>query len=960
VAAATAAMVVLFATQGLGLRAATPAAAAPGHTVLAALGPPAGIQTLLGEQRWYTMLTYKLSDQLSLEVNVANGNLVVREQALQVKGTGLDLKISQFANSLASGKGSVGAHWRLNLSRDVGLQFPGNGSAVFTAPTGYSVTFANVNGAFEDPPGLDASLVKNSDGTYTLTFHQSGEKYQFNSTGVFTSDVDRDGNAITFAYGTGGAPTSITDTQGRVVKITNGSNGLISQIADSTGRTAAYAYDASGNLTAFTNLAGGATAFAYNAASDPTKVTDPAGHVYTLAYDSTHRVTSIASSTGPTTTFAYSGSTTAVTDPNGSRTTYTADTSGRVTQVVDSQGHTSKTTYTADDSPAQLTDALNDVTTVSYDSQQNATSGKAATGAQMSAAYGDTAHPFAPTQATDPEANVTKYTYGTRGNLTQVTDAVGDLTKYAYNGNGTISSLTDPDGNVTTYQYDSAGNLTGVLPHGSDFTYDASSRIVTSTDGNSQKTTFTYDALDRTTKVTYADGTSASQTFDADGNRTKLVDGTGTTTFAYDKLGRLVSKTLPSGEVISLGYDAAGNLTSEQDSSGTTTYSYNSLGLVDSVVDPSGNLTTFQYDAADRLVTTAYPNGVLVKETYDGANDVTSLTASNSTTTLLQRTYTYQTSPSGTPTFLVSSVVDELGLITSYGYDALNRLTSQVVFQQPGGAGPTGSRAVGGNIDSRSYSWDPLGFRTSQTINKLVTDYSFNTSNGSITATSHMVGGPTLGTLTYNFDADGNLTSRSDGLTIGYDAANFTTSESTGTPVAMTYTGLDQTQRVKEGSTSFVYEPTGLSRIVTGSGTTFVTRGPKGGLVSQRTSSGTDYFITDPMGSTIGLTGSTGSLVSQWTYDPFGEVRISTVNVSTPLLFQGGYSDLQGFSYMGDRFYDPATGRYLQPSGRGVSATDPRTANPQTPDPRVLNPWIYRLDNPVSPSPVEPQQQGAS
>lgn len=958
-AAAVVAAAVVLAAPGLGPRAATPAAAASGPAAPRALGGAAPISSLLGEQRWYTLVSYTLDDQLTLEVNVANGNLVARQQVLHVKGTGLDLKVNQYYNSLGTAAGSVGSRWGLNLSSDVRLTPKPllGGSVVYTAPSGFNVTFAaQTGGTFADPPGLDASLVKNSDGTYTVTNHQSGEKYNFNSSGVFTSDVDRDGNTISFAYTSAGKPASITDTQARSVQFTVGSGltdpGLVTQVKDPAGRVAAYAYDSSSNLTKFTDLAGGATKFAYTG-SDLTKVTDPAGHVYTLVYDSSHRVTSIASSAGPTSSFAYGTSTTTVTDPNGHATKYAVDTSGRVTQVTDAQGNVSKTTYTADNSPAQVTDALGNVSSATYDGSQNPTAGQAATGAAASAAYGDSTHPFLPTQATDPSGDVTKYTYGTRGNLTQTTDALGDLTKYAYNGNGTISSLTDPDGNVTTYQYDSAGNLTGVLPSGSDFTYDSLSRTVTSTDGKSQKTTFAYDALDRTTSVTYADGTTTSQTFDADGNRTKLVDATGTTTFAYDGLGRLTSKTLPSTEVQIFGYDAAGDLTSKQDSSGTTKYTYNSLELPVSVTDPSGATTTFAYDADHRLTTTAYPNGVEVADTYDAAGDITSVTASNSTGILLQRQYIYATTSGGKATFLVSEVVDEQGLITSYGYDALNRVTSQVVFSQPAGTvAGAGRRALpgNGNLDSRTYSYDALGFRTSQTINGVTTNYTFDASNGSITA----------GSLTYDFDADGNLTSRSDGLTLGYSAANFLTSESTGTPVSLTYTGLDQSQRATEGSTAFVYDPTGLSRIESSAGTTFVTRAPDGSPVSQRTLSGTDYFITDAAGSTIGLTGSDGSLVSQWKYDPYGNVWRSTVNVSTPLLFQGGYADFAGFYYMGDRYYDPATGRYLQPSGRGATATDPRTANPQTPDPRALNPFVYKLDNPVNASPVQTGLPSAS
>jgi RHS repeat-associated protein len=915
----------LFAAQGAGLR-----AAALGHGVVAGLGPPAPTQALLGEQRWYTVRSFKLSDQLGLEVNVANGNLEVREKTLQIKGTGLDLNVSQFYNSLASGAGSVGNRWRLGLSRDVGLQFPGGGSAIYTAPTGYSVTFASQNGAFADPPGLDASLVKNSDGTYTLTFHQSGEHYEFSSAGVFTADVDRDGNTISFAYGTSGLPKSITDTQGRVVQVTNGSNGFVTKIADSTGRSATYAYSSAGNLLTFTDLSGAQTKFTYDASSDVTGITDPAGHVFTLAYDSSHRVTSITAKEGPVTSFAYSGSTTTVTDPDGNKTTYTSDASGRVTEVADAQGGTGKATYTADDSPAQLTDALGKVTSLTYDGLNNLAAGAAAAGATASALYGSTAHPFLATQATDPSGNVTKFAYGTRGNLTQVTNALGGLTKYAYNANGTVSSLTDAAGNVTTYQYDSAGNLTAVFPNGLDFTYDALSRVATSTDGLSQKTTYAYDALDRVTKVTYADGTSVSQTFDADGNRTQLVDGSGTTTFTYGVFGRLLSEVLPSTEDIIYGYDAAGNLTSRQDAGGTTTYTYNSLGLASSVTDPTGT-TTFQYDADHRLVTTAYPNGVKVQDGYDASGDITSVVAGGATT-LLQRTYSY-TDPAGHQTSQIYSFLDEGGFSTSYGYDALNRLTSSVFSQSPAppAAPAAGARAVpqpvgNGVIDSRSYAYDALGFRTSQTINGVTTSYTANASNLTLT----------VGSLVYTFDADGNMIKRSDGLTVGYDAANFTSSETTTTTTALTYSGLDQSDRVGEGATAFVSDLTGLSRIETSSGTTFLTRGPGGNLLSERGRSGTFYYVTDALGSTIGLTASDGSLAAEWKYDPWGNVFIKSGTATTPFLFQGGYADFAGMYYMGQRYYDPTIGMYLQQSGGSGTPADPRT----------LNPYVYRQDNP--------------
>ena len=69
-------------------------------------------------------------------------------------------------------------------------------------------------------------------------------------------------------------------------------------------------------------------------------------------------------------------------------------------------------------------------------------------------------------------------------------------------------------------------------------------------------------------------------------------------------------------------------------------------------------------------------------------------------------------------------------------------------------------------------------------------------------------------------------------------------------------------------------------------------------------------------GDTIALSDSTGTLVAQYTYDPWGTLT-STTNPSlpNPYLYCGAYgvrwdSDL-GLYLMGARWYNPATGRFL-------------------------------------------------
>lgn len=896
------------------------------------VGPPSTVGPLLGEQRWYGLLPYQLTDRLTLLVNVANGNLVLRQKDLSIKGTGLDLQVQQHYNSEATGSGSIGNRWVLDTGPDVRLQLPGDGSVRLQAPSGFTVTFLPLPGGYSDPPGLDASLVHNADGTYTLAYHQSGERYQFAADGHFTADVDANGNRTSFQYASTGGLSSIVDTQGRTTTVASGANGLISRITDPASRAYAFGYDAAANLTSYTDPAGGVARFAYDASANLTQITSPAGRLTRLSYDASHRVTTITlvsdvvSGTGPTTSFSYGSGTAAVTDPDQVRITYGIDSAGRVSQVADAVGAATSVAYTSDDAVATVVDPLGKQMTVSHDSRNNPSSVSLPTGAQATAAYGDTSHPYQASGVTDPQGNMTRYAYDAAGNLVQVTDAIGGVTHYAYNGNGTLSSITDALGNVSTYGYDTAGNLTGIFPTGLDYTYDGVSRVATTTDAKQQRTSYTYDALDRTTGVSYNDGSSTTQSFDADGNRTRLVDASGTTTFTYDNLGRLTGKTLPSGEAQTLGYDAAGNLTARGGNrSGTVTYGYNNLDLLSSLTDSSGARTTFEYDSDHRRTGVVYPNGVSVQYAWDGAGEITSVKAvSGGGQTLLQRQYGYVSPATGQSTLQRYSVSDAASS-TTYGYDALNRLTSAVV--------KNGSGAV---TDSRSYTYDAIGNRTGQTINGTTTSYTYDLSKGTITA----------GGTKYTLDANGNVTriqTGSNSRSFSYNAANFTSAVLQviqGCPScavaeidwSMTYSGLDQSQRVAMTAdtgttTSFAYDSTGLVRRTSSSAAIDELRDIDQRLLAERTSAGTYYVIPDAAGSTIGLTDASGTLVGTWAYDPWGNVVAQTGSVSTPFLFQGAYREPYSIYKVNDRYYDPASGRYTQADSRQGSLSNPQTLN---------------------------------
>jgi RHS repeat-associated protein len=144
----------------------------------------------------------------------------------------------------------------------------------------------------------------------------------------------------------------------------------------------------------------------------------------------------------------------------------------------------------------------------------------------------------------------------------------------------------------------------------------------------------------------------------------------------------------------------------------------------------------------------------------------------------------------------------------------------------------------------------------------------------------------------------------------------------------MSYSGLDQTQRVQTGTTSFVYDLIGLARQSDPSGTVYELRCPCGQLLSERSSTGTNYFLFDALGSTLGLADSAGALVASWRYDPWGNVLSKTGSATTPVLFQGAYLDASTALYkMGARYYEPSIGRWTQPDPLRGDLASPTTLN---------------------------------
>jgi RHS repeat-associated protein len=908
------------------------------------------LESSLGLRRQYTYdAEQSMTDQESLSVNVADGNLVLEAHDLHLPGVaGFDLDYNRYYNSRYASLSSLGNPTIAPAWRGMpNIALFANGDARYAGESGYEATFVKSGTSYLSTPGMDAGLVKQADGTYVLTFHQSGEQQKFSSTGRLLSRTDRNGNTITFTY-FGSSLTRITDTAGRATNFGYNASGQLTTITDPAGRAYKYAYDASGRLASYTDPIGRVTTYAYDAAGLLYQVKNHRGYITAIAYDGSGRVTSITSgftgvgscptgATCPRTTFAYgvAGGTfcaTATTDedaPNAvipiDYTRYCFDGRTRVTKVKSPLGNITTTDYTSAnggsncvnasgdtlaDRPCSETNARGWRTTYGYDAtkpentlweqnpEQSAT-------ARSSWAYADSANPYLPTSFTDARGKKTTYDYDGKGNLlsetdpllksassiydakgqvTSSTDRNNKTTTYTYGANGNLTSETDPLGNKTTYAYDTAGNKTSeVAPLGN----------VTGGTPANYTTTYTYDLDGRLLSEADELGKKTSYAYDSVGNQTSATDANlHVTSSAYDGNNRLTSETGPDPDgagsltapVTSYEYDPNGNETSETDPRGkTTTYVYDADNRRTSETNPLGKTTTYDYDADGNLTGTMTPLGNFTAMTYDKVGRLASETDPLAHTT----DYDYD---------LVGNQVQVTDANTTRHavksvYDAANRVSTVTT-----GLAATGACPATWTCPGTSYIYDGEGNPLTRTDAKQQTTTFVYDAAGQLSSQTDPLGNAT----TYIYDANGNQTKKTTSkgtITYGYDRANQLTSKSYSDPtpnVTYAYDAVGNRTSMSDGSGTLTYGYDALDRLtgVTRGTDTFSYAYDAADNVTSRTYPGGTLatYIYDAANQRSSVT--SGGVSTSYAYNDEGNLTKTTFPVAT------GYTET--------RSYDPA------------------------------------------------------
>ena len=315
-------------------------------------------------------------------------------------------------------------------------------------------------------------------------------------------------------------------------------------------------------------------------------------------------------------------------------------------------------------------------------------------------------------------------------------------TKFSIYDTGETYQTTDPCLNLTTFSYSGSFDgayltqttlpATGGVQHITSTNYDFDSGLVTSTtDQNGNVTSFTYDVLWRLASVTYPSPNGGQATISRQESVTPF----------YATLTRSITSSL--NYVQTDTYDGLGRVSNTQISSDpdgpvNVTTTYDSRGLVESVTNPYRQVgestygtTSYVYDALDRVCVLVPPDGTAVPSdvcpSARPANDVFT-TYSGGTTTVTDESGKARESVADGLGRLTRVFEDPSGLDyeTDYQYDVLNNLLN--VSQKGGSTSST-------NWRPRTFVYDSLSQLSSAT-------------------------NPESGVITYAYDADGNLVTK--------------------------------------------------------------------------------------------------------------------------------------------------------------------------------------------------------
>ena len=581
----------------------------------------------------------------------------------------------------------------------------------------------------------------------------------------------------------------------------------------------------------------------------------------------------------------------------------------------------------------------------------------------------------------------TLYTYDTLDNLLTVTQKGGstDSTQWrprtlAYDSLSRLTSSTNPESNTvpstgatlpTTYLYDVNGNLSSKTAPAPNQTGSAT---VTSD--------FLYDPLNRVTQKSFSDGTTPTVKYGYDGValsgcavappaltdpypaglRTAMCDGAGAESWGHDNMGRVVTDrrttngitkptaytylpyvdgslyqlTYPSSRIITYATGTAGRLFSVQDNS-TSVYYATSAHYI-----PSGALSSLTNGTS--LISTLYHNTRLqpcrisVKSSGTAPSNCADTT---NTGNVLDFAYGFNfgSADNGNVVFIANNKDNTRS--QNFTYDFLNRLataqtqTTGVTIPNSNCWGLTFGYDPWGNLLSSAISGpsgcsEPLALNVYATKNNQLsasatqqTGYCYDSAGNLLDQATCPANPPhayvynaenqliSAGGVTYSYDGDGRRVMKSSGTLYWYGTSS---------------DPLDETDLAGDTNNSSFFE--------------YVFFGSKR-IARRDYQNNVNYYFADHLGTSRVVTNSSGAILDDSDFYPFGGERPISSSSGNHYKFTGKERDAEsGLDNFGARYNSSALGRFM--------SADPFTVTPgRVVDPQQLNLYAYVRNNPL-------------
>jgi len=349
--------------------------------------------------------------------------------------------------------------------------------------------------------------------------------------------------------------------------------------------------------------------------------------------------------------------------------------------------------------------------------------------------------------------------------------------------------------------------------------------------------------------------------------------------YTYDSMNRVKTIKYPDGEIVTNTYGNGGNL--------------NTVG------GNSSYVTNLNYNEFNKVKDLTYGNGAVNYYDYYDTGSEYDNSAGTYYSYRLRRIYTnplsicniqYRYDKAGNVKNKIDS--NNSGYTESYGYDALNRLTS-----------------ANGYYGNNSYDYNRIGNIKA----KDGVDYYYDSPRPhAVTSTSD---GTT--TKTYLYDENGNMKSKSDGsggsgMIFNYDTENRLISADS---AQYTYgPGEGRVKKVENGVTiryfNAYYEEEDSNKIKY-----YYANGQR--VAKRSTDEGLVYYHQDHLGSSSKMTNPSKTVVKTIGYKPYGDDAYSSGNASLYYKFTGQEQDSTGLYYYGARYYDPELARFISVDAAG-------------------------------------------